>query len=78
MQWTTRASGTSQQRLDIGQVGRRLLAHDGLATTLGIDAQEGREGAPLRAIGGQQAGFHVGARDLARQPAPVGAQLAQS
>ena len=67
-----------EQRLHVVEVGRRLLADDGLAAAVGVDAQERLEDAALGAIGGEQVGLDVLARDLGREPAPVGAQLAQS
>ena len=66
-----------EQRLDVGEVGGRLLAHDGLAAPVGVDAQEGLEDAALGAVRGQQARLQVRPRDPLRQPAPVGRQLAE-
>ncbi len=67
-----------QQRVDVGQVRRSLLTHDGLAAPVGVDAHECLEEPSLAAIGGEQVSLDVLAWDLVREPAPVGAEFTQS
>ena len=66
-----------QQRIHVVEVRRRLLADDGLAASVCVDAHERLEHAALGAIRAQQPGLDILAGDLAAEPAPVRAQLAQ-
>jgi hypothetical protein len=65
-----------EQRVDVAEVGRRLLAHHRLPLHIGIQPQEGGEEAALGALGGQQPALHLVARHLAHDPAPERANLA--
>ena len=67
-----------EQRVDVAQMGRRLLAHHRPAHEVRVSPQQGGHQAALGTLGGEQPLLQLGRRDLADQPAPERAYLAPS